>query len=484
MTFVRLKKITHHNCRNTKLLPTNFLFLFRFEETTMSIWILVVCFILFFPSAFLLYAFFQSALELERRATTRLGFLFLAWVIVIAVIVIWPEQVLRDNLLIGAALLIIAVAIVLLFPWPEKGWSWSRGKPDRIDERNIMFSRTELIPGSDRYNSYYQEFPEHKELDDHFRKYPGLLSAESSFYNPWLFGAADAAFFTVESLHPKTDGPVNKAKLDQDPEDVSNFIANWASELGCHSLGITTLQDHHLYHTGGRKHNYGEEVENSHAFAIAFTVEMDFQRVRSAPRGPIIMESSAQYLKSGTIAVQLAAFIRSVGYSARAHIDGKYQVRCPEVAKDAGLGELGRMSLLMTPNLGPRVRIGVVTTDMPLTVSQPRPDTSLLKFCRICKKCAETCPSQALSYDDPKEVGGTKQWVVNQEACFTYWCKIGTDCGRCISVCPYSHPDNLLHKVVRVLIKSSSLFRPFAVKMDNWLYGRKPPEKELPGWMK
>ncbi len=449
----------------------------------MHSWTFFACILLFFPTVFLFYAMIQSRLELEKRATKRLGLSLLIWVLTIFIVLIWLGHPVVDYFMMVMAMLLLIVSIILFFPWPEKSIGWQRGKPDRIDERNIMFSRAELEPGSERYNSYYKEFPDHKEPDDAFRKFAGLLQPGSTFYNPWLFGAADAAFFTVKSLHPRTDGLVNPLKQNFAPEHITRFITTWAREMGCHSIGITLLQPHHLYKTGGRKHNYGEPVLNSHTYAIAFTVEMNFQRIRSAPRGPIIMESSAQYLKSGTIAVQIAAFIRTLGYDARAHIDGKYQLRCPEVAKDAGLGELGRMSILMTPKLGPRVRIGVVTTDLPLQIITSQHDPTLLKFCQICKKCAESCPSQAISYKDPKDIGGTTQWVIDQEACFTYWCKAGTDCGRCIAVCPYSHPDNLLHRIIRVLIKTSPLFRRFAIIMDNWLYGIKPPERDLPIWM-
>ena len=75
------------------------------------------------------------------------------------------------------------------------------------------------------------------------------------------------------------------------------------------------------------------------------------------------MESSEQYLRSGVLALKLAAYIREMGYEATAHIDGNYEVICPLVAVDAGLGVIGRMGLLMTPDLGPRVRISVVTTN-------------------------------------------------------------------------------------------------------------------------
>ena len=83
---------------------------------------------------------------------------------------------------------------------------------------------------------------------------------------------------------------------------------------------------------------------------------MDKEMVDTAPLGPTAMESAQQYVDSGIVALQLAQFIRRLGYSARAHIDGNYRVVCPLVARDAGLGELGRMGLLMTPDLGPRVQ--------------------------------------------------------------------------------------------------------------------------------
>ena len=73
--------------------------------------------------------------------------------------------------------------------------------------------------------------------------------------------------------------------------------------------------------------------------------------VSAAPSASIVMESGQQYLGSGIIALQVAAFIRNLGFEARAHIDGNYEVVCPLVARDAGLGEIGRMGLLMTPKL-------------------------------------------------------------------------------------------------------------------------------------
>ena len=254
--------------------------------------------------------------------------------------------------------------------------------------------------------------------------------------------------------------------------------------MGGVSFGVTRLQEYHKYSHVGRGGSYGEEVKLDHPHAIAITTEMDKDMMDHAPFGPTVMESGQQYVDSGVIALQIAQYLRHLGYEARAHIDGNYRVVCPLVAKDAGLGEIGRMGLLMTPELGPRVRIAVVTTDAPLEISTRSDEPSMIDFCLQCKKCADVCPSNAISFDAPKEIEGITRWQINQEACFTLWKKIGTDCGRCVSVCPYSHPDNLLHNLVRKGLRQSAAFRKAALKMDDFFYGRKPAPKKEEEWMR
>ena len=182
--------------------------------------------------------------------------------------------------------------------------------------------------------------------------------------------------------------------------------------------------------------------------------------------------------------MQIATFIRKLGYEARAHIDGDYRVVCPLVARDAGLGDIGRMGLLMTAKQGARVRIAVVTTNMDLDIDENKTEHSVTEFCRICKKCASTCPGNAISKNEMQEIDGVVRWQISQEKCYTYWSRSGTDCGRCIAVCPYSHPDNFFHNLVRFGIKYNPLFRWVAVIMDEVFYGKKPKMKSIPIKMK
>jgi len=364
------------------------------------------------------------------------------------------------------------------------------GTPVRwADERDIMFSRALLKPGTERYETYYRERPHLREKDDLFRKEAGLLESWSTQYHALGFAAAAAAFWTVEKLRPFVEGgggasEAAVAAAVPGPDEVTRFLKAWALKLGAHSVGVTPLRDYHLYTHVGRGPDYGKPVALDHTHALALTVEMDREMVDRAPASPTVMESARQYLSSGVLAVQLADTIRRLGYRARAHIDGCYQVICPLVARDSGLGEVGRMGLLMTPRLGPRVRIAVVTTDLPLVTDAPERDLTVLDFCRRCRKCADACPARALPSGPPEaDAQGVARWKVDAEACYTLWTRMGTDCARCMAVCPYSHPDTLFHNLVRWGIRRSALLRRAAVRMDDVVYGRRPEPKLLSAWM-
>jgi epoxyqueuosine reductase QueG len=164
-------------------------------------------------------------------------------------------------------------------------------------------------------------------------------------------------------------------------------------------------------------------------------------------------------------------------------MDGNYRVICPLVARDAGLGEIGRMGLLMTPTLGPRVRIAVVTTDLELIPDADVPDGSVIDFCKLCGKCAENCPPKAISFADRVEIDGALRWQIDSDLCFRYWNATGTDCGRCMTVCPYSHPDSFYHNLIRWGNKRSGAFRHSALWLDDLFYGKQPARKVPPKWI-
>jgi ferredoxin len=354
----------------------------------------------------------------------------------------------------------------------------------RVDERDIMFARARLVPGSEDYQSYYEMRPEYQANDDRTRALPGLLSEGSTAFNPLVFSVTDSSFAFTETLREAVDGPVAAERQEREPREWTWFVKNLARYFGARTVGVADLKDYHVYtHIGRGSGTYGAPVNLDHPYAIAFTVEMAHEIMGTAPDAPVVMESARQYVEAAKIAVQLASFIRLQGCVARAHIDGNYRVIAPLIARDAGLGEIGRMGLLMTPELGPRVRLGIVTTDLPLIPDGRRDGAAMIDFCRICVKCAEVCPVRAIPFGDRTEIDGALRWRINADVCFRYWNVIGTDCGRCMALCPFSYPDSPMHNAVRWGVRHSGAARRAALWMDRFFYGAHAKSKPAPDWI-
>jgi len=414
-----------------------------------------------------------SAREGERRATRVFAAIAVIAGASLAAAPFLPQPTSTAALTVIAALT-AACLIRCLFPLrrPRK----AGGRPShRVDERDIMFARGRLRPDSPEFDAYYQMRPENLTGDNHTRSFPGLLSLDAEKAEPFAFAAADACFRVCDALRDTVDGDVASNRCPVDPDAWSARLKELALTWGAVDVGTTALEPEHIYtHIGRGTGTWGSEVTLDHRWAVAFTVEMDHRAVATAPEAPVVAESARQYVESAKIAVQLASVIRDHGWPARAHIDGNYRVIAPLVARSAGLGEIGRMGLLMTPKFGPRVRIGVVTTDLPLTPDPAGDDFSVLDFCAICKKCATNCPVGAIPSGDRVVMEHGRRWIIDDETCFRYWNVIGTDCATCMKVCPYSHPDNLMHNIVRKAIRISPGTRDLMLCADDLVYGRKP----------
>ncbi|MEM8533624.1 MAG: reductive dehalogenase [Chloroflexota bacterium] len=167
----------------------------------------------------------------------------------------------------------------------------------------------------------------------------------------------------------------------------------------------------------------------------------------------------------------LANFIRNLGYNAIPM--GNDHALSQPMAVDAGLGEIGRNSMLITPQYGPRVRLAKVLTDLPLLTDRPI-SFGVTEFCEVCGKCAELCPADALSegkrtYEAPESgVPGYYHWPMEGDKCFELWNDVGGSCSNCIRVCPFNKPEGWLHEATRILIgvKSGPLDQ-LLLKLDD-----------------
>ena len=146
------------------------------------------------------------------------------------------------------------------------------------------------------------------------------------------------------------------------------------------------------------------------------------------------------YLRFSLLGGVIARHIRNLGYKAKAHtvIDG--EVLQPPLLLLSGLGEVSRIGeVILNPFLGPRLKSGVVTTDMPLAHDKPI-DFGLQRFCDGCNKCARECPSGAITAGPKLMFNGYEIWKSDSQKCATY--RISTDggsmCGRCMKTCPWN----------------------------------------------
>jgi ferredoxin len=368
----------------------------------------------------------------------------------------------------------IAAVLILAFFLPLRPGRPIRilGVTERVDERDIMFAREEYLPGTEKYETYYAMRPEYKEVDDRIRALPELLGPGGRLYDPVQSHQVASLFRIIEGLLSSVDGEVEENGASADPVSAARTVKNLALRLGADEAGICRLDPMYVYsHVGRGPEPFGAPIENHHRFAVAFTLEMDHAHVQAAPRIEITRETAAQYLKGAQISIALARFIRRLGYPARAHIAGSnYQIMLPPVAYDAGLGEVGRIGYLISRKYGARVRLGAVTTDLPLVPDEPVV-FGVQDFCGKCQKCATHCPSGAIPRGGMEAVRGVEKWPLHIEKCFHFWRQAGTDCGICMKVCPYSHPPAFVHNLVRAAIQGSPFARTLSVLGDDLFYG-------------
>ncbi|MEE8448828.1 MAG: reductive dehalogenase [Thermodesulfobacteriota bacterium] len=354
---------------------------------------------------------------------------------------------------------------------------------ERFDQKNIMFRRAGWDPecassGKKFFGQHYPKKQPGYTLEDY-----ALLN--SSWYVERRFGhgneLGNTDLFSWECL----DGRVNKLapgqKLDSiDPKVMSERIKKVANLFGASLVGVAELDERWVY-----SHSYDSitkaskplELPEECKYVVVIGIEMDYDLVKTSPLAMANATSGLAYSKMPFVAGLVGQFIRLLGYKALP-IGNDTALSIP-IAIDAGLGELGRNGLLITPSFGPRVRICKVITDLPL-VPDPPCEFGVEDFCQKCKKCAEHCPSQAILAEErtasPLNISnnsGALKWPVDAERCFKYWAANGASCCVCIRVCPFNKKPGRIHDLSRFFIEKAPSLNNFFIWLDDALgYGK------------
>ncbi len=372
------------------------------------------------------------------------------------------------------------------------------GPVEPVDERDTIFVRARLEPGTDLYRAYYERRPDLQHADDRARALRALASPGSPRFRPLdaalvesCFEASDLVASAVErgDRRPHADGLGPGADeqscwpdldLAADPAAAVLSLKAAARFLGAADVGFTALDPGFVYsHRGRPLAEHGEPIDLPHATAIVLVFPMREPWVGSSPEMSATAETARVYQQTAAACFALARTLTWLGADARAHVDSNYLVICPPLAVRAGLGELGRNGLLVHKHLGPGVRLGVVTTDLELPPDEEECH-GVADFCRSCSKCAEHCPAGAIPTGEPRALRGAVRWPLAAERCYHFWRSQGSDCGVCVRVCPFAKPDTTLHRFVRSFVRRTTALNRLVLWFDDKLYGHQGRVSPLP----
>jgi epoxyqueuosine reductase QueG len=272
----------------------------------------------------------------------------------------------------------------------------------------------------------------------------------------WLISDMVSERSAADGLREGFQGPIrddtpiapDKADLADPPEEAAQ-IKSVARLFGADLVGITDidLRWHYSERPDVRTMQpVPNDLPDGLSHVIVMGHAMDGDLVDTYPSALAGAATGREYSHEAAIVMQVAAYIRNLGYRAVASMNDTALV-IPYAIK-AGLGEYGRNQMVLTPEFGPRVRFSKIFTDLPLVADAVKP-LGLKAYCAGCDACAAACPVKALPFGapdfgqevaagSPSTLRGVRKWSSNAEACFGYWAKLKSDCAICMRVCPFN----------------------------------------------
>jgi epoxyqueuosine reductase len=323
----------------------------------------------------------------------------------------------------------------------------------RFNQKYDMFNRSvwDDTVHSERVVRFFQSY--HTDLAE-FRNVEGFTHRDYALRNAsWYI--ADFTADLLELPEDRKEGFLDSYTMfregattqyvDGTPEENSLDIKRAGKYLGADLVGICEYDERWVY-----THNYSRQDQREKPMdlpdelpnVVVLANEMDYATIETVPSALSGAATGQGYSKDIIAVLSLTQYIRNLGYRAVASLNDT-ALSVP-LAIQAGLGEYGRLGLLITREFGPRVRIAKIFTDLPLKADQPI-RFGVREFCAICKHCASACPPKAIPDGSPSNqpnnvsnIAGVRKWMMDAEKCFQFWVNQGTDCSICIRVCPYN----------------------------------------------
>ena len=325
------------------------------------------------------------------------------------------------------------------------------------------------------------------ELGERLRSWRNTRAGQDPFRRIFGVGGGDPKNCLQLIMRQLPEGAVNPDRTAvSDPVRMARNIKEVARFLGADVVGITHLDQAYVYSHRARDkaamgQKAGDPIHLPHRYAICMGFASDYYKFLT--NNSRISDADYGLGNNRMIAptFMLAAYIREMGYPARAHHYGRGEVNPIPLAVNAGLGELGRHGMLIHEEYGSRIHLSVVTTDLPLAVDEPI-DIGVAEVCKYCMKCARTCPSYSIPFGGKEVYNGVEKYRINVDTCYKYrmaargqW----SVCVICVSSCCYNKPKAWWHtlacwSIKRTPIPLRSLLIVPLLWIDDLFWGKRP----------
>ncbi|MDA8741458.1 4Fe-4S dicluster domain-containing protein, partial [Amylibacter sp.] len=215
----------------------------------------------------------------------------------------------------------------------------------------------------------------------------------------------------------------------------------------------------------------GDVIDPPHDQSINMVVDQGYETMEGSSGDDwiAVAQSMRAYLRFSLLGGVIARQIRNMGYSAKAHTVMDGDVLQPPLLLLSGLGEVSRIGeVILNPFLGPRLKSGTVTTDLPLTHDKPI-NFGLQEFCNSCNKCARECPAGAITAGPKTMFNGYEIWKSDSQKCTSYRLTNlgGAMCGRCMKTCPWNLEGIFKEKPFRWAAMNIPKLAPALAKLDD-----------------
>ncbi len=358
---------------------------------------------------------------------------------------------------------------------------------ERFVQRNDVFSRamwddTVQSPKTDAFFASYRMEAAPRRGDGFSQKDFALRNAA------WLISDVVSDRSAAEGRREgfqapiAADTPVAPDPMEiTDPTEMATEVKRIASFFGADLCGVTDFDDRWLYESRVDTRDMSavpNDLPEGLTSVIVLGHQMDEGLVATYPSALAGAATGREYSHEAAIVMQVAAYIRNLGYEAVASMNDTGLV-IPYAVK-AGLGEYARNQLVITPEFGPRLRFSKIFTNLPLSHDAAK-TLGVRAFCDICTACADACPVKALPYGPPTDtqpnvsaIKGVRKWTSDAEKCFGFWAKLASDCAICMRVCPFNRDFTKWYH--RAWLKLAlSPWRKLALRLSKGHGARKKP---------